>query len=131
LRDGLRTFALDSVVDARVLDDPAKEVKDTDLHAHFASSYGIFAGSPTQTAILRFGPHRARWVAHERWHRDQEGRFLDDGSYELRVPYSSPPELVMDILKYGPDVEVIGPERLRREVQERLQAALVTYTSPS
>lgn len=33
----------------------------------------------------------------------------------------------MDILKYGPDVEVIEPETLRRQLHERLEAALAHY----
>jgi predicted DNA-binding transcriptional regulator YafY len=131
LRRGLRTFALDAVARAVVLDEPAREVTDAELDAHYASSYGIFAGAPRDEAVLRFDARRARWVAKERWHRDQRGRFLEDGSYELRVPYGSPLELVMDILKYGPDVEVIAPAALRREVTRRLRVALDSYqTSP-
>jgi predicted DNA-binding transcriptional regulator YafY len=127
LRNGLRTFALDAVALARVLDEPAKEVPDSELDAHYASSYGIFAGEPREVAVLRFDPRRARWVSKERWHRDQQGRFLDDGRYELRVPYGNALELVMDILKYGPDVEVMGPVELRREVGRRLRSALAYY----
>ncbi len=77
--------------------------------------------------MLRFDPRRARWVAKERWHRDQQGRFLDDGSYELRVPYSNALELIMDVLKYGPDVEVLEPLELREAVAGRLRAALDLY----
>jgi predicted DNA-binding transcriptional regulator YafY len=127
LRDGLRTFALDAVTAARALEEPALEISQAELDTHFAASYGIFAGPPTQTAVLRFAPDRARWVATERWHRDQEGRLLEDGSYELRVPYSNPLELIMDVLKYGPDVEVVAPEVLREKVRERLHAALALY----
>lgn len=127
LRDDLRTFALDAIEDARIRSEPAHEVADMEIQRHFATSYGIFAGVPEQSALLRFSATRARWVAKEHWHRDQEGRFLDDGRYELRVPYSKAPELVMDILRYGPDVEVIEPDTLRREVGERLRAALRLY----
>ncbi|MEA3274382.1 MAG: WYL domain-containing protein [Pseudomonadota bacterium] len=127
LRNGLRTFALDAVGEAWVLDAAIVEVPDDELDAHFASSYGIFAGTPRHVAVLRFDPRRARWVAKERWHRDQEGRFLVDGSYELKVPYSNALELIMDVLKYGPDVEVLAPEHLRREVAERMRAALLHY----
>lgn len=127
LREGLRTFALDAVDQARVLEAAAMEVPEAELEDHHAASYGIFAGAPSEIAVLRFEAHRARWVSKERWHRDQEGRFLEDGSYELRVPYSSPLELVMDILRYGPDVEVVAPSELRRQVRERLRAALARY----
>jgi proteasome accessory factor C len=129
LRDGLRTFALDAVSEARQLDTRAHEVSATDMDAHHASSYGIFAGAPRHLAVLRFQAHRALWVAKERWHRDQEGRFLADGSYELRVPYSNALELIMDVLKYGPDVEVLEPDELRRAVAERLGAASLIYES--
>ncbi len=33
----------------------------------------------------------------------------------------------MDILKYGPDVEVIAPDSLRAAVAERLRAAYQIY----
>jgi hypothetical protein len=41
-------------------------------------------------------------VADERWHPQQVGRWVGD-AYELRVPYADPRELVMEILKYGPE----------------------------
>ncbi|MEJ2327535.1 MAG: WYL domain-containing protein, partial [Chromatiaceae bacterium] len=100
-----------------------------ELDAHFTASYGIFAGEPTGMAVLRFDAHRARWVAKERWHRDQQGCLLADGSYELKVPYSSPLELIMDVLKYGPDVEVVAPEELRTAVAQRLRAGADRYGS--
>ena len=128
LRDGLRTFALDAIEAARVLDADALDLPEAELETHFAASYGIFAGAPNRVAVLRFAVRRARWVAKERWHRDQEGARLPDGRYELRVPYSNTPELLMDILKYGPDVEVVAPAELRAEVIERLGAALGLYT---
>jgi proteasome accessory factor C len=131
LREGLRTFAMDAVEAARALPTPALEIAESDLERHFAASYGIFAGAPAQIAVLRFSPERARWVAKEQWHRDQEGRFLDDGRYELRIPYSNALELTMDVLKYGPDVEVVEPAALRELVSERLRAALAHYATSS
>ena len=126
-RRGLRSFAMDRIRGAAKQPAAARDVPEEKLHRHFTSAYGIFAGVPKYTAVLRFVPERARWVADERWHRDQQGRFLKDGRYELRVPYSDLRELVMDILKFGPDVEVISPARLRNEVRKRLAAALGRY----
>ena len=50
-----------------------------------------------------------------------------DGSYHLQIPYSDERELLMDILKFGPDVEVLGPESLRKTVKERLLSSLNQY----
>ncbi|HFQ90317.1 MAG TPA: WYL domain-containing protein, partial [Desulfobulbus sp.] len=58
---------------------------------------------------------------------DQQGTFNDDGSYELALPFSDSRELVLDILRYGPDVEVLAPDSLRREIVARLTAALKKY----
>ncbi len=128
-RDGLRSFAVDRLCEVKVLEQRARDITEKELDAHFASGYGIFAGTPKHTAILRFTPERARWVADEQWHPQQQGRTLVDGSYELRIPYSDPRELVMDVLKHGAEVEVIEPEALRRTVSEHLRQAAAKYTA--
>ncbi len=127
LRRALRTFALERMAGVRIEEKRAREVSDERLNRYFDSTYGIFSGTPKHTAVLRFTPARARWVAEEQWHPDQQGAHLPDGGYELRVPYSDPRELIMDILKYGPDVEVVAPPSLRKEVAQRLSTALMLY----
>lgn len=127
LRDELRSFAVDAIIEAKTNDTPACDIADAELAAALGAGYGIFAGRDIQWATLRFTPERARWVAAEHWHPEQEGVFLDDGSYQLRLPYSNDPELIMDILKYGPDCEVVGPEGLREKVVGLLKAAVGRY----
>ena len=129
LRAALRTFSIDAMEQARELEEPALDVDAAELDEHFASSYGIFSGTPRHEAVLLFNAARARYVAKECWHRDQRSRALADGRFELRVPYSNPAELIMDILKYGPDVEVAAPAELRRAVAERLTQAAALYRS--
>jgi len=63
----------------------------------------------------------------KKWHPKQEGKFLDDGSYQLKIPYSKEPELLIDVMKYGPDVEVIEPKDLRKKIQEMLIKTLRNY----
>ncbi|MEJ2454011.1 MAG: WYL domain-containing transcriptional regulator [Candidatus Thiodiazotropha sp.] len=127
LRRGLRTFALDAIREAHTLDTPAQEVNDSDLDGHYAGTYGIFSGRAQHQAILRFTAERARWVSMESWHPQQQSRWLEDGSYELSLPYGQPEELVMDLLRFGPDVEVIEPPSLRERVLQKLQATLDLY----
>jgi predicted DNA-binding transcriptional regulator YafY len=50
-----------------------------------------------------------------------------DGSYVLEVPYAEDRELVMEILKYGADVEVVAPDALRQRVAQALGAAARRY----
>lgn len=127
MRDGLRIFALDRMTRATVSDAAARDLDDDELDTHLARSYGIFQGVPRATAVLRFSPRMARWVADETWHPDQRGQWLLDGRYELEFPYADPTELVRDILRYGADVEVIKPKPLQDLVVQQLTAALGHY----
>jgi predicted DNA-binding transcriptional regulator YafY len=122
----LRTFAVDSIRSAALLDTKARNVPDKTLDTELGNGYGIFAGRKTQTAVLRFTPERARWIASEQWHPKQRGWF-EDGYYLLEIPYSDDRELLMDILKYGPDVEVLAPETLRDKAQEQILRAVHLY----
>lgn len=128
-REALRSFALDAMQQIAVLDTPATEIPEEQLDRELGGGYGIFCGPETRRARLRFSPRMARWVSRERWHRDQCGRFLPDGGYLLELPYSEDRELIMDLLRYGPDVEVLEPEELRRKVRQSLLETLQQYQS--
>jgi hypothetical protein len=127
LRNELRSFAVDAIRQADILEMTAKSVPDKTLDAILGAGYGIFSGRNVQWARLMFSAQRARWVLTERWHPKQKGTLQEDGRYVLEIPYSDQRELVMDILKYGPDIEVLSPNSLRVEVAARLKAALKAY----
>jgi predicted DNA-binding transcriptional regulator YafY len=127
LRDGLRSFAVDAIRDVVLLDEKAKDVPEKQLSEVLSGAYGIFSGLPKATARLRFSAQRARWVSAESWHPAQKGSFDAEGRYVLELPYADDRELIMDILKYGPDVEVLGPETLRKNVAQRLLNAAELY----
>lgn len=127
LREEIRSFSVDAIETVEVRPEFALSVPDDALDRELGAGYGIFSGAEVRWATLRFTPERARWVAAEHWHPEQEGAFLDDGSYQLRLPYSNDPELIMDILKYGPDCEVVASAGLREKVLGLLRAAVGRY----
>ena len=126
--NGLRSFALERISQPRVLDDAARDVPAGELSEHFDRSYGIFSGAPEHTAVLRFTPEMSRWVADEQWHPDQVGVLDDDGAWRLELPFSDARELVMDILRYGPEVEVLAPDSLREAVAEAARNTAAQYS---
>lgn len=126
-KNSIRTFSMDRVRTVHTTQLLARDLDDADLDAELGPAYGIFSGPAKYTATLRFTAARARWVADERWHPRQQSSWLPDGRYELRLPYNDAHELVMDILRYGPDVEVMAPKALRQEVAGRLETAAAVY----
>jgi predicted DNA-binding transcriptional regulator YafY len=127
--EGLRRFALDAVMEAKALDARARQVAVKDLEAELDTAYGIYGGRGAKVtwATLRFDADAAQWVAREEWHAQQRARWLDDGRYELQVPYSDPTELAMDILRHGDTVEVVGDKPLVASIAERLRRAAQLY----
>ncbi len=125
----LRRFALDAFEDATVLEKKARDVALKTVEAELDGGYGIFSGKSTRTVTLLFSADAARWVSREEWHPDQTARWLDDGCYELELPFSDPTELIMDVLRHGPQVVVLRPAELRDAVTRALQQALDAYRS--
>lgn len=127
LREGLRSFAVDAVREAVLLETPTKEIPKAELDEQLASGYGIFSGKNITWATLKFTAPAGRWVSTQLWHPEQRTRIDKDGSYVLEVPYSDDRELIMEILKYGADVEVLGPRVLRGRVAEVVKKAAQGY----
>lgn len=127
LREDIRSFAVDAIREAELKDARAKEIPVAKLDAYLAAGYGIFAGANVNWATLAFSPGAARWVASQLWHPDQRSRVERDGRYVLEVPYAHDRELIMEILRFGADVEVLAPATLRARIAEALQAAIRVY----
>lgn len=123
----LRIFSLDRIASAEVTPLPAHALPEPELETRLGTAYGIFEGQADQVAKLRFSSTLARWVADEEWHPDQQVELLPDGELILHVPYRHATELAMDVLRYGPDVEVLAPPALRRHVATLLAQAAATY----
>lgn len=128
-REGLRSFSLDRIDAAELCDVAAIDCSVTELDAALAAGYGIFAGAAREHAELVFSADAARWVAVEQWHPQQQTEWLPGGRFSLRVPYARPEELVADILRHGPAVEVRGPPALRDAVAQAHRAAWQQYAT--
>jgi predicted DNA-binding transcriptional regulator YafY len=128
-RERLLRFALDAVQEAGTADARAKDVALKQVEAEMDAGYGIYAGAGArrQWATLRFDAQAAQWVSREEWHAEQRGRWQDDGSYELDVPYSDETEIVMDVLRHGSQVTVLAPPALQRRVATQLVEAAARY----
>src|ERR1700749_625932 len=125
--EGLRRFALDAVRSAKVLDEPARELPMADVEKALDQGYGIFGGAQLRWATLHFSAEAAQWVAQEEWHPQQQLKPQADGSLRMRIPYSDSTELVMDVLRHGPNVRVVSPPELVEEVRTQLEQTLRGY----
>lgn len=127
LNQDLRRFALDAMDQVQVQDQAAKEVSIKEVAKALDGGYGIYAGNHVRWATLVFTQRAAQWVANEQWHPEQQLRTLDDGSVEMKLPFTDVTELSMDVLRHGPEVKVMEPSELRQLVVQQLRAAVAVY----
>ena len=127
LRNGIRNFSVDAIQRVELLEKKSEDISEKKLNEVLGSGYGIFSGQKVHWATLHFSAERARWVADERWHPQQKGKFLPDGRYELKVPYNDDRELIMDILKHGSDVRVVEPQILRDKLISEINLMKSNY----
>lgn len=127
-KNALRSFSLDAIKKLEAVDVTCLDLAEKELDAELGSGYGIFAGKDVQWATLIFNSDRARWISNEKWHPNQLGKYLSDGTYQLRVPYTDSRELMMDIMKYGADVKIESPDSLKKVLVDNLDKMVKKYS---
>jgi len=112
LRGEVRTFKVDRILDARLLDEPY-QVPD---------GFDVAALTPEEVS-LEFSAQAGRWVAEEQWHFSQVVSRLEDGRYRVTFRVGVTPEFVRWLMWFGRDVRVLRPEWLREQVAAEHRAA--------
>lgn len=125
LREALRTFKIERIEGAELLDEAYAIPNDFDPYRYLADSWGIMDEAPVQIH-LRFTAAVAPRVRESVWHQSQQIRELPDGGCELTMAIGGIREVRSWVLGWGADVEVLGPPELRAEVADhgRRMAAL-------
>lgn len=130
-RDGLRNYALARIEQINVLEETAdhshlhEEVKRT-----VRQSFGIFTNDEDedpQEIVLHFSARISSFIETISWHHEQKQAKNEDGTLTLSFPSFLSPELVAEILRYGPEVKVLKPETLKERVLIALKDAVKQY----
>jgi predicted DNA-binding transcriptional regulator YafY len=127
LRNDLREFALDRIETAEFERGEFQKVPKDRLDAFFGESYGIFTGPADKRAVIDFTGIAARAVSREKWHPKQGGEWRDESIYRLVIPYGHSRELIMDVLRWGDEAEVIEPKELREAVVTMVEKMKKNY----
>jgi len=134
LRGALRDFNLMRLKDLQILDEEFVPRGNFDIHEHFERSFGIYKNEDADDltdVTIRFNPKRALWAKGRIWHKQQKEKELPDGSLEVTFPVAHFAEVMMEVLKYGGDVEVIEPAELRNMVKKEAEKTCQVYKGKS
>ena len=127
---GLRTIALDRILDLKILSTSFELPEDFDARKYFANVVGIFVNNdlPVTKIMIRAYGTQAEYLRSTPLHKSQaEGRSKYREFAEFTYRLCITPELVSQLLAMGDKVEVLEPEELREEMKEELIKCLTNY----
>ncbi len=128
----IRTFKLERLETAAVLDEPYAIPADFDAEVHLADSWRVMTGGEPVELVLRFTASAAPYIRERVWHPSQRIEPVaedggDPGGLLLRLRIAEPRETLPWIRSWGAQVEVLEPDWLRLRVGDELQAAAGLY----
>lgn len=129
-KNGLRTIALDRILDLKVLSKSFDLPKDFDARKHFANVVGIFVNKDlpvTKVQIRAYGV-QAEYLRSTPLHKSQSEVRSKHGEFaEFTYKLCITPELISQLLAMGEKVEVLEPKELREEMKERINSMFNFY----
>jgi proteasome accessory factor B len=126
-RDSVRTFKLDRIQQAEMLEETFEVPEDVYPSQMLANSWGIVFGDALKEVVLRFDPSVARRIDETLWHASQKVEHLDDGGRILRMRVSGTLEIEPWIKTWGSSCEVLKPASLRAKMEEEARALARLY----
>jgi hypothetical protein len=120
-RNGLRTIALDRILDLKVFANSFKLPEDFDVRKYFADVVGVYVSEDlpvTKVKIRAYGV-QAEYLRSTPLHKSQSECRSKHGEFaEFTYRLCITPELVSQLLAMGEKVEVLEPMELREEMKK-------------
>lgn len=116
-------FRVDRMFNVKNLAETADQFDGFDIHAYAAASFGV-AQDDVEDVVLRFNAKAAPDARNWRFHASQTIADLPNGRIEVRMRCSGMLELAWHLFSWGPNMEIVAPERLMRIMRGELVRAL-------
>jgi len=118
-------FHLARMEKADLLDAKIEQSMDKDDN-WLQASFGIFKGPVTYRATIKFTGTAAEIIRHQYWHSDQKLIQKRDHIL-LSLPVADDRELLMKVLQFGAQAEIIRPKRLRTKAKQEIKQMGTRY----
>jgi proteasome accessory factor C len=110
----IRRFRAERILEARLL---PQDFRPQVLFKPIKDPKELLSADETVTAQVAFSKKIARWLKE----KYPEGREQRDGRYVVTFQVADPAWFVREVLQYGAEAEVLGPEGLREAVRRMVQ----------
>uniref|UniRef100_A0A7C3HG05 CRISPR-associated endonuclease Cas3 n=1 Tax=Meiothermus ruber TaxID=277 RepID=A0A7C3HG05_MEIRU len=133
--ENLKTYKLERIQRPRLLDETYTIPDDFDPSQYLSNAWGIVRSEPPMQVRLRFNPEASERIREGGYPNLQILEQLEGGSTLVQITVGTdtegfPLELLPWIQSWGPRVEVLEPESLRRAWLAEARAVLEQYGQP-
>lgn len=125
----LGNYALDRIISYRKVDTPFIKNNQINFDTYFKDIIGVTVpkeDTPTETIILRFSKERFPYVVSK---PIQPSQIINKEEHTITIKVKPNHELNQMIFSFMPDVEVLSPESLRKEIMQKIEENLKKYFS--
>lgn len=119
LRLARRLFHVARIRSAVTVDEAIQHVMNQEDNT-LTGVFGIFKGETKYSVTIHFKGHAARTVKHQHWHPAQIIEETGSGIL-FTLPVADDREIMMKILQFGAQAEIIAPQHLREKLAAELR----------
>ena len=122
-QDDVRLFTLSGIERIEIIDEIFERPEDFDLQDYINQSFGIYQNEVREVE-WKFSPEVADKAALFQFHPTQVLKRLADDSLSVTFQASGDIEMCWHLFRWGDQVEIVKPERLKAKYQELLKQTL-------
>lgn len=95
---------------------------------NYQHAFGVETYEPIQKVVLEFSWQQGNYIKSFPLHTSQ--KILSDSADALLIELHIHPtnDIIMELLKYGSDVEVIEPPKLKNDIKKRISQMMKIYS---
>lgn len=119
-------WRFDRFSDIQITETISSPPPDFDLKKYYAQSFAVFHEDPMEIELI-FSKNSSKEAKKFIFHSSQSMAELPDGRLQVRMTCGGEIEICWHLFRWGSDVEIIKPKRLRKKMLELLDAAQRAY----
>ncbi len=125
----VKTYGIDRMEGFKRLSSHFDPENAEDWKAQFETVFGITAGNPDEVrrVVLSFRPVQGRYVLALPLHSSQKIILENESEIRISLKIFINHDIKMELLSFGPEVEVISPKALRTEISRMLKNGWQRY----
>lgn len=122
----VKTFGLDRISNLKITDTKFKPIA-YNVEKEFQHAFGVVTCAPAKKVVLEFSKQQGNYIKTFPLHESQCIVEETEDTVILEIYIHTTNDIIMELLKYGSDVEVLEPQSLIATMKERIKLMANLY----